>query len=81
MIGVHPGPFTLRQLWDMGEAAWEPWAQLLAMFYNAHKPKEASAETSDVFNPYARSTRSEPTVERLDREESKMVLKALHGGN
>lgn len=64
----------------MGEAAWEPWGQLLAMFYNANKPKEASAEPGDTFNPYARATHSKPAIERLDREESKMVLKALHGG-
>jgi hypothetical protein len=81
VIGVHPGPFTLRQLWAMGAAVWEPWGELLAMFFNANKPKEVPAEPGETFNPYARSESRQPTIERLDREESKMVLKALHGGS
>lgn len=41
MIGVHPGPFKLRELILMAEArersTWRPWSVMIADFRNAHR--------------------------------------------
>jgi hypothetical protein len=54
---VDPGPFTARELMLMaegrGQMEWGQTACILAMFYNANRPKEKPAMRPDDFNPYA----------------------------
>lgn len=58
MIGVHPGPYTLRELFVMAEGkckeAWGRTSTLLALLANVNRdPKKRSKEfTPSEFNPY-----------------------------
>ena len=58
MLGIDPGPFTLRELMDMAEGrARERWTHtswLLAMMANVNRdPKKSRVFHPDDFNPYA----------------------------
>ena len=59
MVGVEPGPLTLRELLEMAEGrARERWTHtswLLAMMANVNRdPKRSRVFHPDDFNPYAR---------------------------
>jgi hypothetical protein len=55
---VDPEPFTLRELLDMREGRarleWEQTSAMMALFYNANKPKNAPRATPATFNPFTR---------------------------
>ena len=58
MVGVEPGPLTLRELLEMAEGrARERWTHtswLLAMMANVNRdPKRSRVFHPDDFNPYA----------------------------
>lgn len=57
VVGVDPGPFTLRELDLLAEgrsrAAWNHTSALLAMLFNIHRdPKTQNALSPAHFNPH-----------------------------
>ena len=56
IVGVDPGPLTLRELVWLAEArqreAWSHTSQILAMLYNSHRGKAARAMKPAEFNPF-----------------------------
>jgi len=59
VVGVDPGPLTLRQLLAMADARghdeWQRTASVLAMLFNAHRdPRRTDPASPDDFNPFAR---------------------------
>lgn len=63
MLGVHPGPFTLRELLWMSEhrskEAWSHTSALLALLANAHRdPKRSTSFSPADFNPHQTSRSS-----------------------
>ncbi len=58
ILGVNPGPFTLRELCVMSKARkkdeWTRTSASLAMLHNINRdPKKCEARTPDYFNPFA----------------------------
>ena len=62
MIGVDPGPFTLRELAWMArgrdEAEWGRAAFLCATLVNANPFREGEPVSPSLFNPYADDARA-----------------------
>lgn len=56
-VGVHPAPFTLRQLLAMAEgrnrAAWLHTSAVIAMLVNTHRDPKKTPVPSSKFDPYA----------------------------
>ena len=78
MIGVDPGPFTLRELVWMADGrqreAWNHTSQLLAMLFNAHRdPQKTSPAKPADFHPLLE--RASPTSQPLPADIS--VLKVF----
>jgi len=71
IVGVHPNPFSMRQLAKMAEGKerekWGHTAELLAVVANlmARKPIP-----SWRFNPFRRRRRRQPPVEKMSPKES-----------
>ncbi len=58
IVGINPGPLTLRELWQMAEERqrdqWSHTSVLLAVLANIHRdPKRTSRYTSEDFNPFS----------------------------
>lgn len=64
VVGIDPGPFTLRELLWMADSkladSWGRSAQITAMIYNANRGENSSAATPDDFNPYRRDRSRKP---------------------
>ena len=63
VLGVDPGPLTLRELVLMAESrqrdAWDHTSAVLCMLYNANRdPKKTRAATPQEFHPLRRKGRS-----------------------
>lgn len=77
IIGIDPGPFTLRQLVVMAEAksrqAWNHTSAILAMLANVHRDakKQRALRPAD-FHPHRRNER--PTITKVGINVLKQVF-------
>jgi len=64
VIGIDPGPYTLRQLVWMAEGLdqqqWRHTSSLCAILANVNRPSKRRAYKPDDFNPYSGKARSQP---------------------
>ena len=77
VIGVDPGPFTLRQLVVMAEAksrqAWNHTSAILAMLANVHRDaKKTRAYRPADFHPHRRTEK--PTITKVGINVLKQVF-------
>lgn len=77
ILGIDPGPFTLRELIAMAEArsqqAWAHTSSILALIANLHRdPKRTRAYKPGDFNPHMR--RKPATVQRVGISVLKQVF-------
>jgi len=84
VIGVDPGPLTLRELVWMAEAKarneWTHTSAVMALMANAHRdPKKTRVFTPADFNPYATSERKRPVVDATTKDLS--ILKSVFINN
>ena len=84
LLGVDPGPLTLRELVWMAEARLQAeWAQtssLMALIANAHRdPKKHGPFKPGDFDP-TQKARREPVVGKADIGVLKQVFVDPHGG-
>ena len=79
IIGLNPGPFTLRELVWMADGhqteAWNHTAALLAMLANTHRdPKKTRAFKPSDFHPGTRREKPKEAVPRVDISVLKTVF-------
>ena len=70
IVGLDPGPFTLRELVWMAEARrrdmWDHTAGLLALLYNINRdPKRSRAMRPEDFHPLRQQSRNRKGVEKV----------------
>lgn len=87
IIGIDPGPFTLRQLVWMAEGRrdlfWEHTAHVLCYLYNAHRNPKAPALMPIDFHPFAkkRNQRKRKHLPQVGIEALKVFLPRGNHGN
>jgi hypothetical protein len=66
VVGIDPGPLTLRELALMAEGRsrleWAQTSQLLAMLFNTHRDPKTPAVKPDAFNPYVPGPAKPPAM-------------------
>ena len=82
MIGVDPGPLTLRELLWMaegqGRAAWGHTSALLALIRNAHRdPKTTRPSKPRDFDPYSQRDKESAAIVVEDFGELKNAFESM----
>jgi len=87
IIGIDPGPFTLRQLVWMAEGRrdffWEHTAHVLCYLYNAHRSPKSPALMPADFHPFAdkRKRRMKKRLPQVGIEALKVFVPKSTRGN
>lgn len=82
VLGLDPGPLTLRQLVAMsncrGESEWKRTGSVLAMLFNAHRdPRRTDPASPDDFNPFVRAKAEQQKLAVPPKMANKLMFAGL----